>query len=105
MDKVDFALCGVEDNIERIKRLERAVSELRSKRAVTVANGVVDGGVTSFGNVSGVLAIIAFDGERCDVFADGNRIGGGDPPIVAELSQGALTLGGVRENSKAFIIR
>ena len=64
MDKVDFALCGVEDNIERIKRLERAVSELRSKRAVTVANGVVDGGVTSFGNVSGVLAIIAFDGER-----------------------------------------
>lgn len=104
MEKINVALCGVEDNAERIKRLERELALLKTKSAVTVVDGAASGGVTSFGNVSGTLAIVTFDGNACGVYSNGDRVGGGNSPVVAEITQGALTLDAVRENAKAFIV-
>lgn len=106
MDKLNSALIGVEDNLERIKRLERELAELKSKKTVTVKSGKVLGTATNFGACNGGLAIVTFAGSSA-VLRHGTQIlAEGESPIIAELGEsGLLLLMSAKQNAKAYVIR
>lgn len=103
MDKINIALCGVEDNTQSILKLR---AEMLARTSARTVDGVSADGVTSFGRVSGSAVVVTFTGASCELLFGSAAVGSGVSPIIAALPSGtdSLALTASRSGAKALII-